>query len=99
MARRVDQVQDVIVSVRGGIFHAYRVRLDRDPALPFQVHIIQDLVGHFALRNGVREFEQAVGQRGFAVIDVGDDAEISYVTGAHTFLCFKNAREYIQKEF
>jgi hypothetical protein len=38
---------------------------------------------HFTLAQGSRHFEQAVGQRRFAVVDVRDDAEIPYELWVH----------------
>ena len=32
---------------------------------------------HLALADGAGELEQPVGQRGLAVVDVGDDAEVA----------------------
>ena len=33
--------------------------------------------------DGAGEFQKAVGQSGFAVVDVGDNAEITYELGVH----------------
>src|SRR5258708_321884 len=57
--------------------------LDGDAALALEVHGIEDLFVHFALRERAGHFEQAVGERGFAVIDVRDDAEIPYELRVH----------------
>src|SRR5258706_2956244 len=56
---------------------------DGDAALALEVHGIEDLFVHFALGQGASHFEQAVGERGFAVVDVRDDAEISNELGVH----------------
>src|SRR5699024_7862874 len=48
-----------------------------DAALLLDVHIIQHLVGHRAFVHAVGQFQHAVRQRGFAVVDVGDDAKIA----------------------
>jgi hypothetical protein len=37
------------------------------------------LVGHHALRDGVRVFEQPVGERRLPVVDVSDDAKVPLV--------------------
>jgi hypothetical protein len=42
---------------------------------------------HFALGERAGEFQQAVGQRGFAVVNVRNDAEIADVLGIHVSLC------------
>jgi hypothetical protein len=41
---------------------------------------------HFALRQRAGHFQEAVRQRGFAVVDVRDDAEIPYELRVHFFL-------------
>jgi hypothetical protein len=51
--------------------------LDRDPALAFQVHRVEQLILFVALMNRARSVEQSIGERGLAVIDMRDDAEIS----------------------
>jgi len=42
---------------------------------------------HLALGERAGEFQQAVGQRGFAVVNVRNDAEIADVLGIHVSLC------------
>jgi hypothetical protein len=53
------------------------VALDGDATLLFQVHIIEHLP--FGHGDGFCVFQQAVSQRTFPVVDVGYDAEVSYV--------------------
>ena len=53
---------------------------DGDAALALQVHRIEHLRHHFALRKRAGDFQQAVGQRRFAVVDVRNDREIADVT-------------------
>jgi hypothetical protein len=50
--------------------------LDRDPLLPFEVHVIEHLVHHFPFANGIRGLQKTVSQGGFAMVDVGDDTEV-----------------------
>ncbi len=74
---RVDQVELVDLAVVGPVVQADGVGLDGDAALALQVHGVEDLLHHFALRQRAGDFQQAVGQRGFAVVDVRDDGEIA----------------------
>ncbi len=74
--RGVDHVQDVFLAVFL-VYHADGVRLDGDAAFALQVHVVQELVRHFVLRDGLRQFYHAVGKRRLAMVDMGDDAEIS----------------------
>ena len=79
VARRVDQVQDVLLAVLRLVVQADRVRLDRDAALALEVHGVEDLGLHLAGLQRAGEFEEAVGQRGLAVVDVRDDREVPNV--------------------
>ena len=77
MARRVDQVEDVLVAVLRLVVQPDRVRLDRDAALALEVHAVEDLGFHLSSLQGAGEFQEPVGQRGLAVVDVRDDGEIA----------------------
>ena len=55
------------------------MRLDRDAALALEVHGVEDLGLHLAGLQRAGEFQEPVGQRGLAVVDVGDDREIPNV--------------------
>jgi len=56
---------------------------DGDAALALEIHRVKDLFVHFALRQRAGHFEQAVSERGFAVVDMRDDAEIPYELRVH----------------
>src|SRR5438128_11970105 len=63
--------------------HRHRMRFDRDPALALQIHRIKKLILLVALVDRPRRLEQSIGQSGFAVIDVRDDAEIARQFDCH----------------
>ena len=77
VARRVDQVELVGLAVARGVGHAHGVELDGDAALALQVHRVEDLFAHLALVERARGLDEPVGQGGLAVVNVGDDTEIS----------------------
>ena len=52
---------------------------DGDATFAFEVHGIQDLSHHFALGEGSGMFQKAISEGGLAVVDVGDDGEVSNV--------------------
>ncbi len=83
MAGRVDQVELVGLAVLRGVRHADGVGFDGDAALALEVHGIEHLGLHFARGEGSGELQQAVGERGFAVVDMRDDREIADVLGIH----------------
>ena len=50
--------------------------LDRDPALTLEIHRIQVLGPHVAGVDRLGQFQDAVGQRGLPMVDMGDDRKI-----------------------
>ena len=85
MAWGVDQVELIVGTISRFVREANRLRLDRDSAFLLQLHRIEVLGGHFSFRNCTGKFDQTVGEGRLAVIDVGDDAEISYLILRHIF--------------
>ena len=79
VARRIDEVELVRLAVARRVRHAHGVELDRDAALTLEVERVEHLFLHFALLQRARRFDQAVGKRRFAMIDVRDDAEVADV--------------------
>ncbi len=84
VARSINQVQTIGIAVFGLVMQANAFRLDGDAALTLQVHGIENLFVHFALRERAGHFEQAVCQRGLAMVDMRDDAEIPYELWVHS---------------
>ncbi len=79
MPGRVDEIELVALAVLlGRVIKSDRLRLDGDAALAFQLQGIEHLVLHFAGFEPTANLDEAVRQRGLAVIDVGDDREIAY---------------------
>src|ERR1700683_4336130 len=67
--------------------------LDGDAALALEVHGIEHLLVHLALCERTGHFQQAVGQRGLAVVNVRDDTKIAYELRVHEFaLAFDSPR-------
>ena len=73
----VDQVQLISLAIQRGVHHPDRVRLDGDAALPLQIHGVQHLRLHLARSQRSGQFQQAVRQRGFAMVDMRDDREVA----------------------
>ena len=77
VARRINQIENVGFAISRLVFHPGGLELDRDAPLPFQLHVVQELLLHVARRHGSRVLQQTIGQGGFAVVDMGNDAEIA----------------------
>ena len=87
VAGRVHQVEDVGLAVLRLVVEAHRLRLDGDAALALDVHVVEHLFDHVALGEAARHLDDAVRQRRLAMVDVGDDREVSdLVPGSHSFV-------------
>ena len=76
MARRVDKIERIRLAVLGFVRQSDGARLDGDAALALEIHVVEDLLGHFAFFHRAAQLNEPVGQRGFAVVDVRDDGKI-----------------------
>ena len=81
--RCIEQIQSIFFSRFARVTHRHRMCLDRDPALPLQVHRIEQLILLVALVNRAGRLEQSIRQRCLAVIDVRDDAKIARQLDCH----------------
>ena len=86
MARRVDQVQGVGPAVLGPVGEGDGLALDRDPPLPLDVHVVEDLVLEIPVIHDAGVLDQPVGQGRLPMVDMGDDAEIADIV--HISLTF-----------
>ena len=79
VARRVDEIDLVEAPILRLIVHRDGTGFDRDAPLSFEIHIVEKLLLHLARLDRMGQLEQPVGERRFAVIDVGDDAKVADV--------------------
>ena len=79
MAGGVNQVQVVDLTTARLVFECCRLRLDGNATLAFDVHRIEYLGFHFAIRKAATKVDDAVGKCRFAVVNMSDDREISDV--------------------
>ena len=77
MARRVDQVQHILLPVVRRVIEPHRAGLDGDAALALEVHVVEYLILHLALVDRAALLEQPVGQRGLAVVNVRHNGKIA----------------------
>ena len=82
MAGRIHQIEDVVLAVLGLVVETHRLRLDGDAALALDIHRIEHLLDHVARGDRSGLLDQAVGERRFAVVDMGDDREIADIVDA-----------------
>ena len=81
MSGGVDQVQLIDLTVRGFVWQSNGLSFDSDAALALDIHAIEELIDTFAIRQSASELEDAVGKGAFAVIDMGDDGEVTDLRG------------------
>ncbi len=77
MAGRVHEIEHIVLAVLGAVIEPHGLGLDGDAALFLDIHGIEHLLGHFARLQPAGELDQPVGERGFAVVDMGHDGEIA----------------------
>src|SRR5262249_6969684 len=77
VARRVDEVDDVVLPGVRMIVQPYRLGFDGDAALALEVHLVEELILALAFGERAGRLEDAVGQGRLAVVDVRDDREVS----------------------
>jgi hypothetical protein len=79
VARRVDQIEVVDLSIECFVVQRGGLRLDGYPTLFFDVHRVEHLRFHLAFGEATATLNQAICKRRLAVIDVRNDRKISDV--------------------
>ncbi len=75
----IDEIQVVGLPVLGRVWQGHRLRLDGDAAFALDRIGVEHLGFHLARLQAAAQLDDAVGQGGFAVVDVGNDGEIADV--------------------
>jgi len=79
MARGVNEIERIIVSVLGPVREGDRLAFDRDPPFPLNIHVIQDLILKIPFLHHARILDQTVRQGRFSVVNMGNNAEVADV--------------------
>ena len=77
MSRSVNKVESISFTIMH-ILHLYSMALNGDATLAFKVHVIKHLGLHILSHHGTCGFKESVGKRTLAMVDMGNNAEISY---------------------
>jgi hypothetical protein len=77
--RCIDHVELIALAVAGGVIKRNALRLDGDPALALELHGVEHLGLHLPIGQTPAQLDEAVGEGRFAVVDVCNDGEITYV--------------------
>jgi len=73
----VDQVELEVLSGPTGVRQGDGVALDGNAPFTLEIHSVQDLVPKIPGAYETGMLDETIGQGGFAVIDVGNDAEVT----------------------
>ena len=84
MARRVDQVEDIFLPVVRPVDRPDRLGLDRDPALPLEIHVVEDLLLHLTLGQESCHLDNAVREGGLAVVYMGYYTKVPDIALIHS---------------
>ena len=74
---RVDEVEHVVLAVLRFIIEPNGLGLDGNAALALDIHRVEDLFLHLTQVEPACQLDQAVGERGFAMVDMGDYGKIA----------------------
>src|SRR5690606_22006984 len=93
MARGVDEVEVVDLPIAGLVLQRSGLRLDRDAALFLDVHRVEHLRLHLTVAQATTALDDAIGQRGLAMVDVRNDRKVTDVIHK------KKARPKVRRAF
>jgi hypothetical protein len=77
VTRSIDKIEIEHLTGSACVWEQHGLAFDGNASLPFNIHVIKDLVAKLPVINQAGVLNQTVGQGGFAMIDVGNNAEIS----------------------
>ena len=77
MAWCVDKIQLKHLSITSGVVQGDTLRLDGNAPFSLDVHRVENLRRHFALRQPSTALDEPIGERRLAVIDVGNDRKVA----------------------
>ena len=83
--RRIDQIQQIVFAIRGTVIERNRVALDGNAPFTLDIHRVEHLFMKVTLRNTSTGLNESVGESRLAMINMGDDAEVSNVFHSRIF--------------
>jgi hypothetical protein len=99
MARSVNQVKEVALTVVSRIGQGNSLALDGNAPFPLNIHIVKNLILKIPLVHNTGLLDKPVGQGGFTVVNMGDDAKIPYMSAVyHTSPAYPKAEKFTRRE-
>ncbi|GAB3236202.1 hypothetical protein GCM10027295_31280 [Pseudaeromonas pectinilytica] len=77
MARGINEVQLVGLTIFGLVVQGHTLCFDGDAAFALEIHGIKHLLLHLAGRKTTADLDQAVGESRLTVVDVRNNGEVS----------------------
>lgn len=77
MSGGINQVKCTAFTIAAGIGQAYALALDGDTPFPLNIHGVQHLIAEMPLVYQAGVFNEAIRQGGFAMVNVGNNTEVS----------------------
>ena len=79
MSWGIDKVELIRLTVPCGVVQGDALCLNSDATFALNIHGVQNLLLHFAIREAAAYLNKTVRQSRFAVVDVGNDGEVANV--------------------
>jgi hypothetical protein len=73
----IDYVKGVLLAITRGIGQGNALRFDGNATLALQIHGIEYLRFHFAFAQAPAKLNEAIGKRGFPVVNMSDNRKVS----------------------
>ena len=77
MAGGINQIEMVQLAISGSIIKPDSLRLNCNPALTFQFHIVQYLLLHLTIRQTPRHLDKTVSKRGLSMVNMGNNGKVT----------------------
>src|SRR5699024_1300585 len=91
VSRGIDKVELVGIAILGVIVERHRLSLDGDAPLTLDIHRVEHLLLELTLTQTTTQLDDSIGQRRLAVVDMGDNREIPYMTNFTTVFAIRHA--------
>ena len=77
--RGINQVELIVFTIGACVGQAHTLALDGDASFPLDIHSVQHLIAELPLIYKPGVFDEPIRQGGFAMVNVGNNTEVSYM--------------------
>ena len=83
MSGSVNKVKKVFFPIFSAVWKTDSLAFDCNAAFPFNVHGVKELILKLTICHHITDLNKTIGKSGFAVVNMGNDAEITDVIKLH----------------